>query len=154
MCTHYLRYLKNGVYFILLNDCSLVWRCKISCDRKEGHSLGLFVFAAAADGAHPGFIFVHLIGNRLCSLKQQKVRRCCALVIVVNHRCGSRIVTGPCHHAAIPFTNTHYMHRQQSETEVEEEEEESLRHLSSFNAFTGLVLLLEVTERERERERA
>lgn len=44
------------------------------------------------------------------------------------------------------------MHRQQSETEVEEEEEESLRHLSSFNAFTGLGFLLEVTERERESE--
>lgn len=50
-----------------------------------------------------------------------------------------------------PPTNTHYMHRQQSETEVEEDGE-SLWHLSSFNAFTGLVLLLEVTERERESE--
>lgn len=56
-----------------------------------------------------------------------------------------------CCHTIYHHPPTHTMHRQQSETEVEEEEE-SLWHLSSFNAFTGLGLLLEVTERERESE--
>lgn len=155
MCTHYLRYLKNGVYFILLNDCSLVRRCKISCDRKVGHSLGLFVFAAAADGAHPGFIFVHLIGNRLCSLKQQKVRRRCALVIVVNHRCGSRIITGPCHHAAIPFTTTH-QHTLYAQTAVRD------RGRGGGGVFAAFVVVQRIyrpgisvgSNRKRERERA